>query len=300
MRIEPNYLVDALSYSSKRRLMFVRLYQEIGRELGFRQLSDQFIFEVLERIHSSASIIDDMLDNEAVRKDFPSYYIRHGKAVAGFAALNLMISAIEELNKNASEIGSVMECLREMIDAEEADLALRERVTDSTPLEWYRRIVSKKIAGELGLILTLCTLGEGSNDKTVQDLVKITCRLGQFIQYADDHFDILVRDPFARVRGEHYVLTYSLPLAVYMTENDHIFEEFIGVRISRSLAREILIQLQHEKNVLSVETFIHAEHTKLVDSIGKLSLKSAPQLAAIAQLVKTKAYWETEYYEINT
>jgi hypothetical protein len=110
-----------------------------------------------------------------------------------------------------------------------------------------------------------------------------------------------VRDPFAQLgEGAEYVLTYSLPLALHMTNKDTELEKFIGVRTPRSVANNLISTIQAEENVLRVETFIQSEHDKLVRSIHNLRIKAARQLVEIAGLAKTNNYWEKDYHEADT
>jgi|GEM_PF-4433197 len=280
--------------------MFVRLYQQICGELNCRQLPEEFVFEVIERIHGSATIIDDMLDNEAVRKNIPSYYVRHGKPVAAFAALNLMVKAIEQLCGSPIALARLLENIRLMIDAEEADVGLQTRNPKLTPMEWYQNVVSKKISGELLLILNLCTSPDQVSDSRPEDLRLVTEKLGQLIQYCDDRYDVLVNNPFARMREEEgYVLTYSLPLAVYMADNGSDMEQFVGVKIPRAIAGDLIGQVQTHDNVLSVEAFIDREYQDLIRSIQELPIKRAQEIIEIVDLVKTDSYWERDYYEVT-
>ncbi len=300
MKSEGDYLCDALSFSSRRRLLFVRLYQQIGTHLGFEQLSEQVVVQALEHIHASATIIDDMLDNEHLRKDIPSYYVRHGHPIAAFAALNLMVKGIELISKNTYDINKVLAIIRGMVDAEEADIGLRKRTSKASPLEWYRNIVSKKIAGELLLILLLCSQGDDSSKGALRELERLTTLLGQFIQYCDDWYDILVRDPFAQTSEEDaYVLTYSLPLAVYLNHTDDNIEPLIGLKIDRVTAMEIIDKISAPGNRLKVEGFIKDAYQDLAESLQASLIPEWAELAEVADVVRTKAYWERKYYELT-
>jgi geranylgeranyl pyrophosphate synthase len=300
MEISSEYLNDAFSFSSKRRVLFVRLYQRIGSHLGFEQISEQTIVQALEHIHASATIIDDMLDNEHLRKDIPSYYVRHGHSIAAFAALNLMIKGIELISNSTYDINKVLGIIRGMIDAEEADIGLRKRTSKVAPLGWYRDVVSKKIAGELLLILLLCSQGADNSKGALRELERLTILLGQFIQYCDDWYDILIRDPFAQTSEKGaYVLTYSLPLAVYLSHTDDNIEKLVGVKIDRTTAMEIMGKISAPGNRLRVEEFIKDAHQDLVRSLQASLISGWGELAEVADAVRTEAYWERKYYELT-
>jgi geranylgeranyl pyrophosphate synthase len=112
MHTEVDYLSDALAFSSNRRILFVKLFQKIGKALGCDQLSEELVVKSLEHIHASATIIDDMLDNESLRKEIPTYYIRHGHPVAAFAALNLMMKGIELVCEDVRDMNKMLKILR--------------------------------------------------------------------------------------------------------------------------------------------------------------------------------------------
>jgi geranylgeranyl pyrophosphate synthase len=300
METTDNYLNDAFVFSSNRRVLFVRLYQRIGSDLGFKQISEEVIVQILEHIHASATIIDDMLDNEYLRKDLPSYYVRHGHPVSAFAALNLMIKGLELACYNSQDIKGILDTLRGMIDAEEADIGLRRRPPEVSPLGWYQDVVSKKIAGELQIILLLCSQGSDRSHYMLPELEHLTFLLGQFIQYCDDWYDVLVRDPFAQNSTEDdYVLTYSLPLALYLNTNNHHMETVVGVKIDRKSAQEIMGKISESGNRSLVERFIEEAYRELVKSLRISSIPGMSELVDIATTVKTEAYWEKKYYEIT-
>jgi geranylgeranyl pyrophosphate synthase len=299
MRTEANYLNDAFIFSSKRRVLFVRLYQRIGRHLGFNQISEEIVVQALEHIHASATIIDDMLDNEYLRKEIPSYYVRHGQPVAAFAALNLMTKGIELISSSTCDIKGVLGIIRVMIDAEEADVGLRKRVPTISHLDWYRDVASKKIAGELLLILLLCSQGHANSNNTLRELERLTSLLGQFIQYCDDWYDVLIRDPFAQNReNDGYVLTYSLPLAIYLNSTDPNLEALVGVKIDQASARGVIEKISAPSNRLKVDEFIEAVYQDLVKSLQTSLITGWAELVEVATTVKTEAYWERKYYEL--
>jgi geranylgeranyl pyrophosphate synthase len=298
MRFEADYLKDALAFSSKRRVLFVKLYQKIGAGLGFEQISEEVLVEALEHIHGSATIIDDMLDNDYLRKEIPSYYIRHGNAVAAFAALNLMMRGIELISTRTDDLKRVLRIVREMIDAEEADVGLQKRPATTSPLDWYQDVVSKKIAGELLLILQLCSKGSQRLSTTVAELEQLTCLLGQFIQYCDDWYDVLVESPLAQTgANDDYVLTYSLPLALYLTNAPDDLEDFVGKKIDREIARTIIEKISAAANKDRTEKFIETTYESFINLCRWSSIPSCDELAEMATTVKSKAYWEKKYYE---
>jgi geranylgeranyl pyrophosphate synthase len=300
MPTDNEYLNDAFSFSSKRRVLFVKLYHRMGRHLGFEQISEHIVVQALEHIHASATIIDDMLDNEHLRKDIPSYYVRHGHSIAAFAALNLMIKGIELISNSTYDINKVLGIIRRMIDAEEADIGLRKRTPRVPPLGWYRDVVSKKIAGELLLILLLCSQGADNSKGVLRELERLTTLLGQFIQYCDDWYDILIRDPFAQTSEEDTcVLTYSLPLAVYLSHTDDNIEKIVGVKIDRPTAIEIMNKISAPRNRLRVAEFIEDAYQDLVRSLQVSMIPGWSELVEVADAVRTEAYWERKYYELT-
>jgi len=298
MDVENSYLNDAFVFSSKRRVLFVRLYQRICRHLGFEQISEDVVVRALEHIHASATIIDDMLDNDYLRKEIPSYYVRHGHPVAAFAALNLMIKGIELVGDNGKDLRKAVAIIRGMILAEEADVGLRRRDKSAAPLQWYRDVVSTKISWELLLILLLCSDGPAQSDQLCK-LEAITRLLGQFIQYCDDWYDVLIRDPFAQNNKESgYVLTYSLPLAVYLQDTNDPVESMVGVKVDQVLAAEVMKKLTAKPNRLRVERFIEEAYGDLVQSLQRSKIPEWEELTEVAGAVKTEEYWERKYYDV--
>jgi geranylgeranyl pyrophosphate synthase len=294
-----DYLSDALNFTSNRRLVFVKMFQKIGREFGVNQPPEEAVAYAMECIHASATIIDDMLDNECLRKDLPSYYVRHGGPVAAFAALNLMVKGIEAISGHVIEMRGTLEVIRCMIDAEEADVGLRRRAPSASPLEWYMNVVSRKIACELILILNVSMQGVPAAEGMVAALSRSTLRLGQLIQFCDDWYDLLIRDPFAST-GEDagYVLTYSLPLALYMCAHGNDFETLLGVRMDRQMASRVVGVITAEPIKSAVESFIEDEHRKLIESLQLLPASWAAEFAEIAIAVRSPQYWERKYYEL--
>jgi geranylgeranyl pyrophosphate synthase len=285
-----NYLIDALKYKSNRRLNLVRLFQSIGSANNCLQQSEEIVLEIIENIHSSASIIDDMLDNESTRKGLPSYYIRNGYSVASFASLNLMVSAIEKINHHYKNPTEFLRHIRNMIDAEEADLNLCQRPEEIDIMKWYYNQVSVKISEELMVMLLLCFEGKFETEKS-----KITSNtiyeFGKQIQFCNDWYDILVRDPFARVEDDNYVFTYSLPLALYLQSEPKI-ERIVGKKTNKKDAKLILDKIREGKINEQVKQIIDSNHEKIVSTIKNNNLNELNPLILFLEKIKTNSYWE--------
>lgn len=289
MDIDEYYLTDALGYSSGRRALFVKAFQQLAIELGAQQIAEKRITHIAELIHCSATIVDDMLDNESSRKGVPSYYIRHGRHVAAFASLNLMVDAIERINEEGYEAAWILESIRKMIDAEAADVGLVKRLPTNSPIRWYEETSSKKIAHELNLILKLCLRDRDRVSVAVKQLYYVAELLGQFIQFCDDWRDVLIDDPFTNVDGE-YSLTYSLPLAIHLTNNKTDVETFIGKRLDKNRADSIITLLRSQENIDKTANYIQRAWTYLMLQLEQLPLEGTKELKKLASSIQISAF----------
>ena len=225
---EASSYLDFFNYKSHRRETFIDLFlkKDIDKQ------KKEIVSSIIECLHSSATIIDDIQDNEIMRKGKPCYYIRHGYSTASFVALKLWQQSISLISKNYNVLDYIPH-LNNLISYQEADTGLIKRADDYSPINWYLNNISKKIGEELIIIFKLCT-SNWQDKKESEFFIEFLTTIGQLIQCIDDKTDIIENYSYKENQNNDVcVITYALPVACYLEKNyNSKIEDIIGNKIS--------------------------------------------------------------------
>lgn len=283
------YLEDALKYPSNRRQIFIEAFGEIRKNRGLPFENKELALSIIELLHSAATIIDDMQDNEVYRKDIRCYYVRNNPGVAAFASIRLWHEALCRIHGNF-DLAEFLPHYENLLTSQEADTGLLLRSIEMQPIDWYFEIVSKKISEELLILFKLCNPASSKFDD-FDDLMVIIGVIGQLIQFIDDRKDIIVEN-FLLGQNEGVVFTYSLPFAILLGFEPQ-YEEYIGKKIDTNLASELYGKLTADRIHKQVIEYIEEKKKEINGLISKQEKYAQNELGNLV------AALESEYWELN-
>src|SRR6266568_5291247 len=91
---EPPYIADTLRRASRRRDRVIDAILLAGREASIPLHREEEVYEIINRLHSAAVIVDDMVDSESFRRGMLVFHKRYSAGIAALGALHLLVDAI--------------------------------------------------------------------------------------------------------------------------------------------------------------------------------------------------------------
>lgn len=250
----PSFLRDIFLHKSNRRKILI---ESMNSYFNLDSSDVNRILVAAENFHFAVTTVDDIMDNETFRNNQPCYYVRHGYDKASIAAFDRFIKFLEITSSLVNITESLLNRLRLMITAQEADTALIARPKDYLPISWYQDVCSCKSSYEILVFLEIFNLYR--ENALYEKLTILFLHFGRLMQMINDQRDILTDDPLHRfAKSDEIKLTYSLPIAIYLEKIDLSLENKIGKLISQNEFLSIHRQLMSE--------FIKNETNKLIKS----------------------------------
>ena len=284
---------DAFGKSSNRREPILRLFVECSKECGVENLNTALLGSFMERLHAAVSIIDDIVDGESLRNNIPTFHKRHSPGVAAIASIHLVLEVIYEACLECLDIAKITRLLIEMTNAEEADVGMILRPMDISPLDWYRKHSARKTAIEMMLMFEICCPSPPRND-IKQIILETTKALGTLLQMTNDWRDFFIKSPLYRIQdGDFFVVTYSLPFAIYAETNSNFESDLIGKRIDKIDAEDIISRYTSDDIRAHAKSLITEQHELVIkqcDFISNDSIRKA--FLEIASMASSGAYWK--------
>jgi len=158
----------------------------------------------LEILHNYSLIIDDIIDNSALRRKKPTFWFKFGKSIADIIGIDYASALFEGTNrskksKEVSEIlsramknltdGEILDVLFEKTGREDEPFVRKNRYKKITEKDYFK-MVSKKTAE---LIKASCEIGAlmaNASKRESELLINYGFNLGMAFQVQDDILDI--------------------------------------------------------------------------------------------------------------
>ena len=144
----------------------------------------------VELLHTESIIHDDIIDEEAVRRDRMTFHVKYGFSASLLTAdfVFSMILAIAARNKDIRVADEISHAALRMSEGEYSELTIDPQVYN---LSWdeYLKIVTDKTAALFETSAKLGALIAGGNDKEVSALAGYGNHLGIAYQLRDDLLD---------------------------------------------------------------------------------------------------------------
>ncbi|RMI03395.1 MAG: polyprenyl synthetase family protein [Calditrichaeota bacterium] len=171
----------------------------------------------VELFHDFTLIHDDIMDQDALRRGYPSLHVKYGDSLAilvGDALIGLAYQQLMKVPAPALEPATRIftEALVKVCEGQALDKAFESRQTVS--VEEYLDMIGKKTAW---LFRAACALGGicgGGNEKTVHRLAEFGFHLGLAFQIQDDLLDVIA-DP--RQLGKEVGSDFRMDKKTYVT-----------------------------------------------------------------------------------
>ena len=192
---------------------------------AFRGYDEKLLKAALsvELIHATSLVHDDIIDEDAIRRNFPTLYSVFGKVIAVLSGDYLFVKALEMIYQAESR-----RIFREMLDAanlmvkgelEEEVLPVEERLKEDT----YMEIIYKKTASLFEFSFVAGGLMGGSDGK-VELLRKAGAGYGMAYQIADDCDDFMEEVEKGKITLP-LIKVYDESLSPLMEEPQALMEE---------------------------------------------------------------------------
>ena len=283
------YIKDALRYSSNRRKIFVEAFDNIRRKLGFKDCKKDSAISIIEYLHSSASIIDDIQDNEVRRKGIPCYYKRNDHATATFASLRLWHEALRLLSTDY-DLTDFWEHFEGLLTAQEADTGLLSIPGDMNPLDWYFDVSSRKISEELLIMFKLCN-PDFRAIKDYETVLHIINNIGKLIQFIDDRKDVIYENILDNQTG-FYIFTYSFPFAL-LVEKENDYKKYLGIKHDLVTAEKINEKLRSSEIDKRIGEYIDIKHRETISLIENLDTIIQEDFLRMVTILNSE-YWKED------
>lgn len=283
------YIKDALKYSSNRRKLFIESFDKVRHKLGFKECRKDSVISIIEYLHSSASIVDDIQDNEILRKGIPCYYKRNDFATATFAALRLWHESLRLISIDY-DLTDFWEHFEKLLTAQEADTGLLPLPLHISPLDWYLDVSSRKISEELLIMFKLCN-PDYRRIENYEVLIQVIDKIGKIIQYTDDRNDVIEEDILSN-QSEFYIFTYSFPFAL-LVEKENEYKKYLGIKLDLETAEKINKKLKISEIDKKIAEYTHFAHEETLSLIKNLDILIQEDFLDLVMILKSK-YWEED------
>lgn len=296
MRIEIKeipVIADALERSSNRRTHIVEIFSCIAAYYDCSPVNIDNILEAFGKIHAAASIMDDLLDNEQFRNGEPTYHTRHSIPLAALASIHLTFDAIEDFSNLGVPYKKIMKRVLNMTYAEEADIGILKKPKQTGYLDWYENVSGRKTSHELLLLIdTVLHDLDPKLETEVEKTYSVIDHFGLLLQMTNDWRDFFETDPFYRLgEGEKFVITNSLPFAIYCQFEDPNMFEVLGKAFDKIEAASNLNRYLTTTNKLRCKDVIHNHFHELEVSVKTSGIPSMLPLLKIAEAAVSGEFW---------
>lgn len=287
------YVSDALAYQSRRREGLFDALFSIGKLGQNESKVRSAVGLIFSELHSSACIIDDMVDHEKIREGLPAFYVRHGNGVAAITALHLMVSSIGRLVSGGVPADIVFDRIGNLVFSEEADAGIVKMPIDESPLSWYLNVSSLKTAYELQLIMDyIFVYADGYVQSTRSVILVALLKLGRIIQMGNDWRDLIENDPWYRSGfSDQYHVTFSLPLAVSSEYFGTNLASSVGAPICRKDFSTFKARVQSREVQKCCVDLMRKEHGSFTDLVISNPGLGLERLVPVAEFVMAGHLW---------
>lgn len=290
------YTREALAYSSNRRSGLIRLIGDICVALGARPVPTESVTECFNKLHSAASILDDLVDNEVLRAGKPAFHRRHPVGVAAITSVHLLLDGLQDCLLLGLNDKQVMHRLMEIARSEEADVGMIRKDSSYSHLGWYLEVTSRKTSHELLLLLDLLSQGlEHRRGEDLRAFQEVVSELGLLLQLANDWRDWFENDPFYRVASDDlFVLTNNVAVAMYCEREEGKLADMIGHRFDRNEIAPLVTSVVGKSNRSACLSLILSHIEQLKEKLALPRMHFLEPLVAIVDTQLLMQFWRDD------
>ena len=197
--------------------------------MGGKQNNAVYPAVAMEILHNCSLIIDDIIDNDKIRRGEKTTWIKYGKSIAECISLTYMASVFQAINKSrySKEIIEVFaETTKTAVDGEILDLFFDQIKVDEPYVEKNRyRDVNKKdylkmIEKKTGsLIQACCEIGgicANANKNQMEILKQLGYNIGMAGQIRDDMLDIFGKQDIIKKKRYKDIIEGNMGSVVFL------------------------------------------------------------------------------------
>lgn len=264
------------------------------------------IKEIIDCLHHSSLILDDIEDGSHLRRGFPATHVVYGICQAVNSATFLYVQAVESVHaaarKNPEMMDVFLKHLRQLFNGQSWDLYWTYHRQCPTE-EQYLDMVDQKTGAMLQLLVGLMqTAQQPGKDGVVHSeaLFKFTQLFGRFFQVRDDYLNLTSTD-YARQKGFaedldeqkfSYVIVHMYQR--YPEARDKVEGVFKAMQQSGipqvavdTSKRYILSILDETGSIAATKALLSKWHDEITEEIGALETHFGVDNAVLRLLVET-------------
>ncbi|KKY34254.1 putative geranylgeranyl pyrophosphate synthetase [Diaporthe ampelina] len=267
------------------------------------------IKEVIDCLHHSSLILDDIEDGSHLRRGFPATHVVYGECQAINSATFLYVQAVESVHAAARDKPEMMDVflkhLRQLFNGQSWDLYWTYHRRCPTE-EQYLEMVDQKTGAMLQLLVGLMQTAQGRQKSEKggilpgEALSKFTQLFGRFFQVRDDYMNLASVD-YARQKGfaedlDERKFSYMI---VHMYQRypeardkvEGIFKTMQQGGLPQVAAdtskKYILSVLEESGSIAATKELLARWHDEILEEIGALEAHFGSGNAVLRLLVET-------------
>lgn len=270
------------------------------------------IKEVIDCLHHSSLILDDIEDGSHLRRGFPATHVVYGECQAINSATFLYVQAVESVHAAARDNPEMMDVflkhLRLLFTGQSSDLYWTYHRQCPTE-EQYLEMVDQKTGAMLQLLVNLMQTAKGQQQQQPckdqippgEALFKFTQLFGRFFQVRDDYMNLASVD-YARQKG----FAEDLDERKFSYMMVHMYQRHPGARdkvegvfkamqqhgglpqvAADTSKKYILSVLEQSGSIAATKALLTRWHDEIMEEIGALEEHFGVENGVLRLLVET-------------
>ena len=283
-----------------RRLRPLLFYTLLDNKTCLSQSPFLDIAVCIELCHRASIILDDLIDNDLIRRGNPTFPDEYGIERTSLIVVALIGVATERLNRiphrAVTDISiEYSKTFQNMSWGELSDITAPNG--DDDPIQYYKNRVLPKTSELFSFLFRSAAILKELPIKSQRTFATIGRHVGNIYQMHNDIYDVLNARSTERGESDNSKLTVSLPIAVALAScsaKDRIFlSDAIGKTISFSNLKKLESIIHSSLISQSSLDIAQAETRKTLALINKLvDGDSAHQLIGFCNWIQEKQCWD--------
>jgi geranylgeranyl pyrophosphate synthase len=264
------------------------------------------IKEVIDSLHQSSLILDDIEDGSQLRRGFPATHIVYGTGQAINSATYLYVQAVEMVHVAARHNPKMMEVLlrhlKQLFNGQSRDLYWTHHRQCPT-VEQYLSMIDQKTGAMLQLLVGLMQTAQNPDKDGVvhsEALLKFAQLFGRFFQVRDDYLNLISID-YARQKGFAEDLDeqkFSYMIVHMFQRHPEAREKVEGVfkamqqsgmsQVAADTTKKYILSILEETgSIAATQAMLLKWHDEIIEEIGALETHFGVDNALLRLLAET-------------
>ena len=243
------------------------MIDNLGEWLSIPEKSKEIITTIIDLLHNSSLMLDDVVDGSDLRRGSPASHMVFGQAQTINTATFIFVRAVQEAQglNSTDGVRVLSEHLEHLFIGQSWDIHWREQLICPTETQ-YLKMIGKKTGGLFQLLVDLMQLE--SQSSVYYDLDALVQSLGQYFQIRDDYIN-LVSEQYCEQKGFCEDLDkgkISYPLVTCACADQAYADRILGIFRQHAFSSRKTLQRQTKVYILKLleeSGALNATRTKL-------------------------------------